>query len=280
MQLTGQQGPTLAPTNVPLPTATPFLYVVAENDTMIGIAVRFGLTLDELQLANPGVDPRVLSVGTELVIPTGAGGGAPALPAPTAAALDVAQSYCYPTAATGLWCFMLVENDQPQSQEGEDYRPLENISASIALYSAEGAQLASKEAFAPLNLLQVGARLPLVVFFDSPPAEWAFAQGQVLTALSVSSESGRYLDAEIEEMDIQISNDGLFANISADVGISGSQPASVIWIAAIAYDAEGRVVGVRRWESGGGESPVSAAFQVFSLGPPITAVELLVEARP
>jgi len=45
------------------------MYTVVENDTLIAIAVRFGITLDELQVANPDVNPNILSLGTQLVIP-------------------------------------------------------------------------------------------------------------------------------------------------------------------------------------------------------------------
>jgi LysM repeat protein len=44
---------------------------VKQGDTMLGIAFRFGISLDELQAANPKVNPRILSVGAVLVIPMG-----------------------------------------------------------------------------------------------------------------------------------------------------------------------------------------------------------------
>ena len=56
-----------------------------------------------------------------------------------------------------------------------------------------------------------------------------------------------------------------------------------LWVALVAYAADGSVVGVRRWEwqgnLGNGES-LEFVSQVFSFGPEIYKVEILVEAQP
>src|SRR5438034_10874796 len=44
-------------------------YVVELGDTLYNIALSFGVTVDALQAANPGVDPSALSVGQPLIIP-------------------------------------------------------------------------------------------------------------------------------------------------------------------------------------------------------------------
>jgi murein DD-endopeptidase MepM/ murein hydrolase activator NlpD len=45
------------------------VYIVQSGDTLSYIASRFNVTLDELETANPGVDPNTLAPGQELVIP-------------------------------------------------------------------------------------------------------------------------------------------------------------------------------------------------------------------
>jgi hypothetical protein len=56
-------------------------YVVAPNDTLSGIAQRFGLSLAELLAANPEIaDPNLIAVGQQLTIPDGNGSGLPAPP--------------------------------------------------------------------------------------------------------------------------------------------------------------------------------------------------------
>ena len=51
------------------PAATTTKYRVKKGDTMIAIAAKFGITLKELQKANPKVKPRELKVGQILIIP-------------------------------------------------------------------------------------------------------------------------------------------------------------------------------------------------------------------
>ncbi len=76
--------PSAAPaTSAPLPTAqlqalgvgaapatqTPRQYTVVERDTLWDIAVRFGLGLDQIIAANPGLTPELLIPGDVLNIP-------------------------------------------------------------------------------------------------------------------------------------------------------------------------------------------------------------------
>ncbi|MFO7255074.1 MAG: LysM peptidoglycan-binding domain-containing protein [Bacillota bacterium] len=47
-----------------------FLYTIRAGDTFFSLAQRFGVTVDELIDANPGVDPDALRIGQEICIPT------------------------------------------------------------------------------------------------------------------------------------------------------------------------------------------------------------------
>jgi hypothetical protein len=62
-----------------------------------------------------------------------------------------------------------------------------------------------------------------------------------------------------------------------------SQPASEVWIVAVAYDKNNVVVGVKRWESreatqAGVLTPFR--FSVASIGQDIEAVEFFIQAKP
>src|SRR5512141_2101170 len=57
------------PTPLPSPTPTPRSHTVVKGEDMFGIALRYGVTLEELKAANPDVNPNFLSVGAVLVIP-------------------------------------------------------------------------------------------------------------------------------------------------------------------------------------------------------------------
>jgi hypothetical protein len=101
---------------------------------------------------------------------------------------------------------------------------------------------------------------------------------QVLTAIAIPADDPRYLSATLQNTTIVIAPDGRTARVSGQVSLpADSPPAKVVWVAAVAYDAAGRVVGFRRWEGTG-----VGAFDltVASLGSRVKRVEVFVEARP
>jgi LysM repeat protein len=259
----------------PLPTPTPFIYTVVLNDTLLEIAWRFNIALDELMAANPEVDPYLLSVGMELVIPYGDGEeGSLTAELPTPVPIVETQPVCYPTRSDGLWCLWLVQNDNPF--------PLENLSAMITLYDPLGGKLTSQSAFAPLNVLRPGEAVPLMTFFPPPVPIWEGVQVQLITSLGVPGDQERYLNGLIENLQIQVSGNGLSARVSGTVRLQeDGKSASYVWLAAVAYDSDGVVVGAKRWEGAGIEENGSLEFdfQVFSLSLPIDRVEVLVEIR-
>ena len=71
--------PTSTATPTIRPTATPVFYVVQPGDTLGAIAAAYGVTAQAIMDANGITDPRVVRVGTRLIIP---GGTAPQ-PSPT-----------------------------------------------------------------------------------------------------------------------------------------------------------------------------------------------------
>lgn len=73
--------PTTAPTTAPGGQT----YTVQPGDTLFSIALRFGLTVDELAQANQITDPSTIYAGQVLIIPSAGGGVATAAPAPTQA---------------------------------------------------------------------------------------------------------------------------------------------------------------------------------------------------
>ena len=168
---------------------------------------------------------------------------------------------------------MLVVND--------DEGALENISGLVTLQSGE--QTWTETALMPLNLLPKGASLPLVAYFQPPTPETFSVSAEVDFYLPVMPEDARYLPVEIREQQTSLSEDGGTAQVSGMLQLSDERgDASYLWLHATAFDADGNVVAVRRWEA---EGPVEAgetqAFDLwlYSLGGAIENVELLAEAN-
>jgi LysM repeat protein len=264
----------IQPTNPPTPTPTPITYTVIKGDTMLAIALRNGIDLEELLAANPEVNPRLLSVGTVLVIPIGEirpSEPATATPIP----IELQNPKCYPS-ADGSLCLVTITNDRS--------RPLENLSARIVLYNLEGENIAEGIAIALLNFLPVEESIPLVVFFPGKRSADIAVVADLISAQQVPRNDDRYLNVWIEVNKVELSPDGSYAEVMGMFGLpKKSLPATQIWIVAIAYNEEGEVVGVRKLEEvsllePGQSRPFS--INLFSLGPSIDEVKVLAEARP
>jgi LysM repeat protein len=265
----------LIPAETPLPTPTPFAYTVQTGDTMSSIALKFGVSMDDLQAANPEISPNAMSVGQVLQIPSNPENPS-GEPTPTPATFTVEQVECYPTFDQGMWCFVLAHNDF------SDF--MENVSAQVSLVDANQAVLASQTALLPLNILPPNASLPLAVFFPPPVPPHARPQVQVLTAIRLLPDDERYLPATINNTLVEINAEGHSAQVNGQVLLPAqSAAASQVWVAGTAYDEAGRVVGVRRWESNQGISPGGSLpfeFMLSSIRGEIAQVEFAVEARP
>ena len=271
--------PSLTPTVLPAltefvpPTPTPVIYKVVQNDTLIGIAGHFGVSLEMLQAANPGVQPSALVVGTELVIPTG--NELPGEPTPTPVPFPVRQARCWPETGGGLWCFALVQNEYAET--------LENLSVQFTLLDLSGQELTSQVAYGLLDILPPGESMPLAAHFPAPVQADVSVRVQVLTGIRLLPGDARYLPAAPVNTLVSVDASGRMAQVSGQVVLSSAGTANLLWVLASAYDESGEVVGVRRWESPSAltaGAPVNFDFQVSSLGPGIARVEFLVEARP
>ena len=254
----------------PAPSPTPFTHVVVRGETMLGIALRYGVTLEALQAANPSIDPQFLSVDTTLIIPLGDEITFVAS-TPTPLPVKWSEPVCYRSGDDGAWCFVLVENHLDSA--------LENLSAWIGLFGNDNEIVASQVAVGPMNILRPGQAMPLLAYFQSPLPLDITARAELLTAIAIPGDDGRYLDWPLTALNVEIMGDEL-----REARITGRiiQPAEsatpgLVWVAAVAYDLSDQVVGVRKLENAG---DLVIDLTVYSLGPAIDRIEVLTEIRP
>jgi hypothetical protein len=267
------------PSLTPIPSATPtlFKYKVGKDDDMFGLAWRFGVSVAAIKTANPSVHPNYMGDGTVLIIPitptpptpTGTAAGQPS----PSAALTLTAPHCYPDALGGLWCLALLRNPGPGS--------LESPSAVFRLPPDAQGQTVEQTVYAPLNVLPGGASLPIVAYFSPPVAGRPAAEAQPADSLPLAAGDPRY--PAVTTQAVQIQMDGVSATAKGQVTLGeGVSSVKQIWLLAVAYDREGNFIGLRKWESPESVSaggPLSFTLNVYSLGPPIDHVEVLVEGH-
>jgi LysM repeat protein len=273
-----QPPPTLPPPAVtPLPTQ--ITHTVSKGEDMGGIATLYKVKIKDLKAANPNVDPRMIPIGTVLIIPSGdpQQDAYQPTPIPTPVVpLRTGAPVCFPDAAGGAWCLMDVENNSGAS--------VEDISADFVLSGLDDSEPQTRTAFGLLNRLSDKTTFPLAIYFPSPPAQPWQINTRMRTAFPVVKENEHYLHSSLEKAAATISKDRQSAAVSGVIALQGSQPdANFIRVTAAVYNAAGQPVGVRRWESQVGLESGSALtyeFNVFSLDGPIQRVEVQVETRP
>lgn len=265
--------PTPSATYTPSPSPTPNLYSIVAGDTLSKIAERKGVSLDALLAANPGIQPAALTIGQTITIPSAFQNTVSELlftPAP----VNLGSVSCFSTIG-GMTCLVPVHNPNPEI--------LENIKVQITLFGENGEPLGSQEAVLPLNILQAGQSLPASAFFRNI-ALMHTSVAQLKTAIPIVSGDNRYIQASLQNLFISLSWDGNSAQAHGQVVLAdGQNPASLVWLAAIAYDVDGQPIGFRRWEWSGPLSPGASepfAITIYSLGPAIDHVDVLIEARP
>ena len=271
--------PVFAPTATPLPTLTPtpVIYMVKDKDTLWAIAANHGLTTLELQSANPGVDAYTLSAGDQLVIPAaGSTSATEAISTPTAVAVALLSPECTASLTGGLYCFAVARNEQ-----GFD---VQNLTAQFVITDSATGDRYIQEGLLPLNRLVSGSSLPLFTYF-LPPAPLTYTvEMQLLSAVPISEGDVSFMNLTIENTQTAISTDGYSASVTGDVKLSdASLIASRYWLAAVAYDIEGKMVAVRQLsrENGlAGGTVEQFAFNVYSIAGKIDHVDLFGEAIP
>ncbi len=274
----------ISPTSSPTitPTFTPVYYNVLPDDDMYAIAFRYGISPQALMTANPTVNPRFMGVGTVLLIPlTPMPDASPSptiqlSPTPTPLYSRLHEPNCYQDGSGGLWCFVLVENDFPGD--------LENVGGLVTLTDLESEETRHEIAIMPLNILPTGSALPMVAYFNPPLPRKFNVSAQVDVLLPVPEDDDRYLSIIISNQQINYAEDDLSAQLSGQVSLAAGLPtAKSVWVLAVAFDSEGRVIAIRRWEAQSSLLPGrSQTFQIniYSLGAPIDHIELVAEARP
>jgi LysM repeat protein len=228
---------TPAPTATPTLTPTPIIYKLESGDTLLGLAIKYGVTLQAIQEVNGITDPRGLLIGQEIIIPRPEPkvAGTPT-PTPTALPFQIENVMFNNTPLGGLWCFGEIHNTT-----GQD---LEQAAVTISLLDAEGKILAQAQDYAQVDLLRPGERAPFAARFSAPPA--SFASYLIVPWLGVRGYVGAYY-RDLEVRDTKGAGERYAAyTVTGTVANVGPEDAIGVVVTVTLYDALGRVIGTRR----------------------------------
>jgi LysM repeat protein len=228
---------TPAPTATPTLTPTPILYVVQAGDNLLGIARQYGVTVEALQEANAITDPRLLQIGQELVIPREEGSANQPTPTPTPLPFQVANAGFYETPVGSLWCLGEVINNTGAA--------IEQVQVAVSLYDAEGEVVATGSTFTEFDIIPNESKMPFALLFTEPPSGFSHHQVVALSGVAVAHWGRNYMDLTIESDRGEVSGERAYV-VTGQVRNTGQHDAEQIRMVVTAYDAEGRVVGIRR----------------------------------
>lgn len=228
---------TPAPTDTPTVTPTPFIYTLKSGDTLLGLAIEYGTSLQAIQDANGITDPRGLLVGQQIIIPREVESGAGT---PTATATPVPFSvenmtFNY-TPIGGLWGFGEVHNTT-----GAD---LEQASVTVNLLDDKGEVLTSGLGYAQVDLIAPDGRAPFSVHFQDAPA--SFASYTAFPATGVKGYVGNYY-RDLTPKNLNGEGERYTAyTVTGTIANAGPEEAVGVTVTVTVYDALGRVIGTRK----------------------------------
>lgn len=235
-----QAFPTSPPPNTPTPSPTPIIHVVQPGETLIAIALQYGVTVEALQSVNGISDPSTLQVSQELFVPTGEGSlsnsGDLLLSTPTPVAFAIEGLNCREEPVGSLWCLGDAVNSTGAS--------IENAQVRVSLYDAAGAELTSGEVFVALGLIPPGQRAPFGVLFPSPPQDFERFAATPVRAETSNEPASRY--AVLEPTATQAGPAGLLFQVEGSVTNHGQRLVTSILIVVTTYDKDGQVTGFRQ----------------------------------
>lgn len=236
---------TPVPTNTPAPTPTAAVHIVQPGDTLLGIALQYNVTLEELYQVNGVLKPELLQIGQSIVIPVPgsvgrpAGGGSGAVIAPTQPPLPVKVENAarYQTPVGNVWILGEVSNPTDQ--------PVENVQVRVALLDTAGRELAVRTPFVAVDVIPAGQRAPFGVLFDEIPAAPADFQAYVIRADQSYNHDARY--AQLQTSEVSTVPEGSQQRISGKVSNTGTSNAVGANVVVTLYDEQGRVTGFRQF---------------------------------
>jgi LysM repeat protein len=227
--------PTVAP--------TPTLYTVEEDDTLIDIAFQFGITVEDIQLANPEVDPRVLQIGQVLVIPvTTPGVDGQRVPVEPPPPLSLTNPTCYQTPTRSVMCLGLIENPLEQ--------PVERVQVAVQILGNDGVALGERIATTEQMVVPPGGQAPYRVQFGGiSETQIAGVVAELTGGNLLDVEQARYILLDVQNP--QVTASGQLFRFTGEVTNTTESVLAAPRAVLTLTDPGDNVYGYRVWDAPG-----------------------------
>ena len=221
------------------PTPTPIVHTVQEGDTFSGIALRYGVSVEALQKANPGLNPAALPIGAQVIVPQ-AGQALGLLATPTPYPARLAGPWCFPTASQAV-CTLRVLNPGDQ--------PLVGVQVLVEVQDPAWASAEPWRVVAQPWLLFVppGDEVPLAVTVPRALGPQAATRALLLAALPASQA-----EAGVQPLPVRVSLDPAVEPpwpAQVQVALPADAEVRTVGVLVAAYDAAERVIALRYAEA-------------------------------
>jgi murein DD-endopeptidase MepM/ murein hydrolase activator NlpD len=240
------------------------IHVVQQGDTLFGISIEYGVSVDALISANGLDENDFLRIGQALIIPLGveeepSRAVVPAdrmiLPTPTPLPLEVENVALYETPVGGLLCMGEVVNTFDE--------PVTNLQVEVSLLAPDDSRLATAITLAAADYLDAGGRAPFSFLFADSPSGVDDVSVRVLRAEAISPITADFVSMEIRDGEGEVS--GPQYRIQGSVANVAGQVVERVTVVTIIYDDSGAVMGYRQESISAGETLAPGASWRFEI---------------
>jgi LysM repeat protein len=204
-------------------------YAVRPGDTLLGIALDFGLNVNDLQVANPGVDPLALQVGQQLIVPPP---GVAVAVASTPIGLDLEPPTCYDMVTGSTLCLGKIANPYRQ--------PIRQARVQVGLWDAEGGLVAEATTGIEQSGIPPGGVAPYSVILKSRPYDSASA---LLSSAEIAPLPPDLIVLDLIEETVAIS--GRHYLVTATLRNRSNSDTGPLRLVLTLFDQDGKVTGFR-----------------------------------
>ncbi len=242
------------------------IYEIEKGDTLSEIAFQFGLSMEQLQAANPEADLSLLKIGDQLVIPPNRAEEFDVfIQQMFSKYVQLNGTECFSQLNNQISCLLRIQNSGEQS--------LVNLQMQLEIIDNNGGKMLISSG-TPLIQLLPGEEIPVLFSGSHSELSEPFETRFLIENLDLigNQDTSFRLAEDLYEPSYDISADGLNADVR--IRFTSNLKKQSIRILAAAYRADGTPNGIRSWI---GNPASEIRIHVYSLSDKINSIKIWAE---